>query len=78
MISTLVDWNAHLIATLADQGRHHTGPIKGRVMVKVEPFSRVEVTGMVPPIDSTIALQMLRPKPLPPKASAFFVCDLSA
>ncbi len=47
-------------------------------MVKVEPFSGIEVTEMVPPIDSTIALQMLRPKPLPPKASAFFVCDLSA
>ncbi len=67
-----------MISTLTDRGRPHTGPISGRVMVKVEPFSGVEVTEMVPPIDSTIALQMLRPKPLPPKASAFFVCDLSA
>jgi len=59
-------------------GNYHTGPISGRVMVKVEPFSGIEVTEMVPPMDSTIALQMLRPKPLPPKASAFLVCDLSA
>ena len=74
----VADWNAHPIATLADRGSHYTGPISGRVMVKVEPFSGIEVTEMAPPMDSAIALQILRPKPLLPKASAFFVCDLSA
>ena len=74
----VADWNAQPIANLVDRDLPHTGSISGRVMVKVEPFSGIEVTEMAPPMDSAIALQMLRPKPLTPKASAFFVCDLSA